>query len=73
MSRITRLDRHVRRVVFTRDGDTLTIELRRDGLYLRSFRGRVEYGPLSYGRLLLEAARDYAAAEITRPMGVPNA
>lgn len=41
-------------------GDSIVVTLAREGLYIREHRRRRTYGPLPYGVLLLQAARDYA-------------
>jgi hypothetical protein len=41
-------------------GESIVVTLTREGLYIREHGRRRTYGPLPYGVLLLQAARDYA-------------
>ena len=50
------LIRPVSRVI----GESIVVTLAREGLYIREHGRRRTYGPLPYGVLLLQAARDYA-------------
>lgn len=50
------LTRPVARIV----ADRMVITLTREGIYLRERGRRRDYGPLPYGLLLLQAAREYA-------------
>lgn len=66
---MTPLTKSVTRVVLTSDGDTLVVTCAREGLYIREKGRRTEYGPLTYGHLLLDGARlkaQQAAAERKR-------
>lgn len=59
---MTNLTRPVRRVVrsgYIAGRDLLVIELRPEGLMVREKGRRLWYGPLSYGALLLQGARQY--------------
>lgn len=41
-------------------GESIVVTLAREGLYIREHGRRRTYGPLPYGVLLLQAAREYA-------------
>ena len=55
----TRLHKPVARVVPTRRDGDLVITLTVEGIMVREKGRRTSYGPVSYGKLLLDAARMY--------------
>jgi hypothetical protein len=57
----TRLERPLRRVVRTRRHGELVLTLTAEGLLVRELGRRTTYGPLDYGALLLQGARQYVA------------
>lgn len=62
----TRLQRPVKRVVPTRRDGELVITLTSEGVMVRQKGRRTSYGPIPYGKLLLDGARMYIAAEKQR-------
>jgi len=63
----TRLTKPVARVVTTRDGEELVLTLSQAGIFIRPKGRRTEYGPVSYGSLLVQAASTVAGTAPPRP------
>jgi hypothetical protein len=59
----TRLQRPVRRVVRTRRHGELVVTLTAEGVMVRELGRRTTYGPLDYGLLLLQGARQFVAEQ----------
>ncbi len=58
----TKLTRNVTRIVPTRRDGDLVITLTSEGLMVREKGRRISYGPIAYGKLLLDGARMHIEA-----------